>query len=96
MSSYLNGHALWLNDMDFVPVSTPDMFVGYHSHTADGVVGLPQIQQVIVLQVPLTIYAKHTIECQELLIDVHVLLYIDKVELFCRRVSTFVGDTVQR
>lgn len=71
MSSYLNGHALWLNDMDFVPVSTPDMFVGYHSHTADGVVGLPQIQQVIVLQVPLTIYI-HTTVSQKLLIQVHV------------------------
>lgn len=41
MSSYLNGHALWLNNMDFVPVSTPNMFVSYHSHTADGVMGLP-------------------------------------------------------
>lgn len=60
MSSYLNGHALWLNNMDFVPVSTPDMFVSYHSHTPDGVMGLPQIQQVIVLQVPLTIYVKKT------------------------------------
>lgn len=72
MSSYLNGHALWLNNMDFVPVSTPDMFVSYHSHTADGVMGLPQIQQVIVLQVPLTIYVKETTECQKLLIQVHV------------------------
>lgn len=72
MSSYLNGHAFWLNNMDFVPVSTPDMFVSYHSHTADGVMGLPQIQQVIVLQVPLTIYVKETTECQKLLIQVHV------------------------
>jgi hypothetical protein len=53
--SYLYGHALWLNNMDFVPVSAPHMFIGYHSHTADRMVRFSQIQKVIILQVPQTL-----------------------------------------
>ena len=44
-----------VEDVYFVGVAAPDMLVGHHTHTAHRVVGLAQVYQVVVGQVPLTI-----------------------------------------
>lgn len=47
IGTYLYFHGLWLNNIDFVPVATPDL-VMYHCHAPDGVVRPAQVQEVIV------------------------------------------------
>lgn len=54
-SRYLYFHATWMNDLDFITIATPH-FVMYHCHTANGMVRTTKIQQVIIIEVPLTIY----------------------------------------
>ena len=48
----LNRHELGVHNVYPVPVSEPDLGVDL-DHAPDGVVGPPQIQQVVVPQVPL-------------------------------------------
>lgn len=51
---HLNLHCLGLDDMDFVLIATPDSII-HDSHAADGMVGVTQVHQVIVAEIPLTI-----------------------------------------
>ena len=48
----LNAHHFWINDKNAVSIAAPDVVLNLN-HASDGVVGLAQIQQVIVGQVPL-------------------------------------------
>lgn len=52
--AYLYPHGFGLDDIDLISVATPHLVMDYR-HAADGVVGPPQIQQVVVGQIPLTI-----------------------------------------
>lgn len=52
--AYLYLHGFGLHHIDLVLVAAPDLVV-HDSHAADGVVGFPQVQQVEVDQVPLSI-----------------------------------------
>jgi len=64
--TYHYGHGLWVDDVYLVAVSTPDVPVGDDDHAADGVVGAPQVQQVVALHVPLAIYTgkqSYTLYC---------------------------------
>ena len=49
-----DGHELRVNDVDSVSVAKPDLGVHLH-HAPDAVVRLAQVQQVVVLQIPLTV-----------------------------------------
>lgn len=52
-----------MNDLDFIAIATPH-FVVHHCHTADGMVRATEIQQVVIVEVPLTI-------CKEQKQDLH-------------------------
>ena len=54
-NEYLYRHGLWVNDVYLVLVPTPDTFPRHHSHTADGLFGSAQVQQVVVQQIPLAV-----------------------------------------
>ena len=47
-----------MNDLDFIAIATPH-FVVHHCHTANGMVRATEIQQVIIVKVPLTIYKEN-------------------------------------
>lgn len=53
--THLYLHTLWLDDVDFVLVAAPHLVV-HHGHAADGVVGPPQVHQVVVGQIPLPVW----------------------------------------
>lgn len=55
--SYLNLHCLRLYNMDFVLVATPDSIID-HSHATDGVVSVAKIHQVVITEIPLTIWGE--------------------------------------
>lgn len=55
--SYLNLHCLRLDNMDFVLVATPDSIID-HSHATNGVVSVAKIHQVVITEIPLTIWVK--------------------------------------
>lgn len=57
VSLHLNLHGSGMHHMDLVPVAAPHT-VMHHGHAADGVVLLPQVQQVVVGQVPLPIWRR--------------------------------------
>lgn len=50
----LNIHNPGIDDVDFVPVATPNLVV-HNMHAADWVVGFAQVQQVVVGKIPLAI-----------------------------------------
>lgn len=52
---YLDLHGSGMHHIDLVPVATPHPVV-HDRHAADGVMLLPQVQQVVVGQVPLSIW----------------------------------------
>lgn len=52
--SYLNLHCLRLNNMDFVLVATPDSVI-HNSHTADRMVSMTKVHEVVITEIPLTI-----------------------------------------
>lgn len=49
-----DGHELWVDDVDPVSVAKPHLGVDLH-HAPDAVMGLAQVEQVVVLQVPLSV-----------------------------------------
>lgn len=51
---YLDLHGFGLHHIDLVPVAAPYLVVHYR-HAADGMMRPPQVQQVVVGQVPLSI-----------------------------------------
>ena len=51
-SSHLDFESFGVEYMHLVPVATPDVFVSYDSHTADGMVGFAQVHQMVIGQVP--------------------------------------------
>ena len=51
---YLYFHASWMNDLDFIAIAAPH-FVVHHCHTTNGMVRATEIQQVVIVEVPLTI-----------------------------------------
>lgn len=53
--SCLYFHSFGLDDVDLVPVAAPH-FIMHHRHAADGVMRTTQVQQVVVGQIPLTVY----------------------------------------
>lgn len=53
--SCLYFHSFGLDDVDLVPVPTPH-FIMHHSHAPDRVMRTAQVQQVVVGQIPLTVY----------------------------------------
>lgn len=53
--AHLNLHVLGLDDVDFVLVAAPNLIVD-HSHAADGVVRTAEVHEVVVGQIPLTIW----------------------------------------
>lgn len=53
--SYLYDHGQRTDNVDFVLVPTPDTAPIHDCHTADRLLGVPQHNQVVVDQVPLTI-----------------------------------------
>ena len=53
-SCYLYFHTTWMNDLDFITIATPH-FVMYHCHTTNGMVRTTEVQQVIIVEVPLAI-----------------------------------------
>lgn len=52
--AYLYRHGFGLDNVNLISVATPHLVMDY-SHAADGVVWPPQIQQVVVGQIPLTV-----------------------------------------
>ena len=54
LKMYLYFHAAGVYNLNFIAVATPHFIMNY-SHTTDGVVWPAQIQQMIVVEVPLTI-----------------------------------------
>jgi len=50
--------------LDFIAIATPH-FVVHHCHTADGMVRTTEIQQVVIVEVPLTICEEQKQDLQE-------------------------------
>lgn len=61
---YLYFHASWMNDLDFIAIATPH-FVVYYCHTTNGMVRATEIQQVVIVEVPLTIWEEQKQDLQE-------------------------------
>lgn len=55
---HLDLHTLWLNDMNLVLVATPHFIVD-DGHAADGVMRPAEVHEVIVGQIPLTVWGKN-------------------------------------
>ena len=53
--THLYLHTLWLDDVDFVLVAAPHL-VMHHGHASDWVVWPAQVHQVVVGQIPLSIW----------------------------------------
>lgn len=58
---YLYPHGFGLDDVDLISVATPHLVMDYR-HAADRVMRPPQIQQVVVGQIPLTVWKQQKIE----------------------------------
>lgn len=55
MLLYLNLHSFGLHHIYLISETTPHLVV-HHSHATDGVVRFPQVEQVVVGQIPLPIW----------------------------------------